>query len=653
MPPLISLVSGTFNRVELLKNMVQSFRADIPAGIDYEIVLCDGGSTDGTIEWCKSQADIVLIEHGELRGAIRAFTDAANKATGQFVILANDDVIFHPGSVLKAMAYLQDTPECGAVAYADNREVLPYHTRENWKVLHMPGMKDGKPISLIYAQVGMFRRWLGNQCGWWSGPHNEMRLARTYGGDNMLSASIWAMGYTVDKVDGCKVTDFVAEDELRAHNRAQGQIANFGDSQVYYSQFGRVGGPMVAPYPTMPQQDEPVLRVLYLPIYEPGWEIQKHGKRGLREALQRAKTPGGWRIIVAEIDYMGLPVDKLDSTLSDMVEGFQPHILLTQIQAPNPITFELLGKLRNLNPNMRIINWNGDYAFGGLTSPEMLRLLRHVDLQLTVNGTALETYKESNIPAAYWQIGYEPVSESEINPNAPEYDVVWFANAYSKSRLEFGKALFDWCTEHGYTCGLFGSGWGDIGAGNTLYDFAATRSINRKAKIAIGTNEYPDAYGFFSNRVFETIAANGALLMQQEIPGMQELTSIIRGAHYIEWVDWNDLRYSLNYYLKRENKNERQEIVTTGSSFVHQYHSFDARVTELFKLINQHIKEYIDPEANSVYLRYIGPAQSEFGINSRVSEHLHYICTPGKPLIVDKQDAAYLLSQRDLWEKWG
>ena len=58
---MISLVSGTYNRLPLLKRMVASARqsaADLPL----EIVLVDGGSTDGTIAWCKSQPDIVLIE---------------------------------------------------------------------------------------------------------------------------------------------------------------------------------------------------------------------------------------------------------------------------------------------------------------------------------------------------------------------------------------------------------------------------------------------------------------------------------------------------------------------------------------------------------------------------------------------------------------
>jgi GT2 family glycosyltransferase len=123
----------------------------------------DGGSSDDTIRWCNEQPDITLIEHGELRGAIPAFCDGARAANGKYVILANDDVIFHENSVLYALSHLEDTDTCGAVAFADNR-----YTRNKWQVMEHPyRLPDGTQISGAYAQVGMYRRWLGDLAGWW------------------------------------------------------------------------------------------------------------------------------------------------------------------------------------------------------------------------------------------------------------------------------------------------------------------------------------------------------------------------------------------------------------------------------------------------------------------------------------------------------
>ncbi len=119
MSVILSIVTGTFNRLQLLAEMIESVRATVPSSISYEFVIVDGGSTDGTLEWCKRQRDVVLIEQGALLGAIKAFNAGAYAARGQYVILANDDVLFHIGSIVRAIVYLEEHPTCGAVAFAD------------------------------------------------------------------------------------------------------------------------------------------------------------------------------------------------------------------------------------------------------------------------------------------------------------------------------------------------------------------------------------------------------------------------------------------------------------------------------------------------------------------------------------------------------
>src|SRR5882672_1722124 len=99
---LISLVSGTYNRLPMLTEMVQSFRDNLLPGIQYEIVLVDGGSTDGTIEWAKNQTDVRLIEDGALLGAISAFTRGSFEAQGKYILLSNDDITFRSKSILPA-----------------------------------------------------------------------------------------------------------------------------------------------------------------------------------------------------------------------------------------------------------------------------------------------------------------------------------------------------------------------------------------------------------------------------------------------------------------------------------------------------------------------------------------------------------------------
>src|SRR5262245_58888646 len=120
--------------------MISSARESIagPLGLTLEFSLTDGGSTDGTIEWCKSQPDIRLIEHGQLLGAVKAFNDGAFAAAGQYVILANDDIEFVSDSILKAWLYMQYNTDCGVGCFYQDRN------QRDWHVETMPVVMGGK-----------------------------------------------------------------------------------------------------------------------------------------------------------------------------------------------------------------------------------------------------------------------------------------------------------------------------------------------------------------------------------------------------------------------------------------------------------------------------------------------------------------------------
>lgn len=549
---LLSIVTGTYNRLDYLKNMVQSARDQMPVGIEYEFVITDGGSTDGTIAWCMDQPDVHPVLEGELRGAIRAFTDAAKLATGEYVLLANDDIVFGEDSILRALVYLETHPDCGAVAFQDNRPAPGYP--DGYKAQVMAGLSnDGqRRIPLVYAQVGLFRRWLGDEVGWWGAYDPIMRNTRTYGGDNYLSAGIWERGYTVDVVDGVRCDDLIAPDVLRETNQSA-EVMNGG---WYYRRYplGVVVGHLDRPQ--SPQQER--LRILYLPLYEPGFGHYKHG---LRDALGKVG-------IVTEVDYLS------DFMAAPRIaHSFQPHVILTQFHDARPQVAAMLSAMRAAAPSAVVINWNGDVYPQALLAPDMLDMLKGVDLQLTVNADVLPEYKVNGIRAAYWQIGWEPV---DALPNVPAYDVVLQANNYSAARKALGAML------HGlpYKVGIYGRGW-DIADGDTLYQFARAAALNAKAKVCIGDNQWGNR-GFVSNRLFETMAAGGFML-HQRIPGLHELTGLVAGEHYAEWTDHRDLRKQIAYWLEHED--ERKAIARAGQAFVRAHHSFDARVTELFETL--------------------------------------------------------------------
>lgn len=559
---LLSIITGTYNRLSLLQQMVQSVRRSLYRGLSYEFVIVDGGSTDGTIEWCQSQGDIRLISHGELRGAIRAFCDGAYAASGQYVLFCNDDVEFIDTSILRAINYLETNLTCGAVAFADDRpaEGKPagYHVQTQTY------LKDGQPVHLPYAQVGLFRRWLGDVCGWW-GADDPQFVSNTYGGDNYLSARIVEYGYSVDAVEGVRVKDLVAKDSLREQNaELEDRLTKSGGG--YYARFATP--PAVLSSPAFDSiQEKAGLRFLYCPIFEsrvyPHHPIQK---RGLREALSRIGH-------VVEVDYLNEPYD-----LCELVSNWQPDFLITQCQRSKID----LTEARRICPSMTVLNWNGDVYLDALIDPiTMTWLQQNADVQLVVNAAALPHYERAGIKAAYWQCGYEPVNGTLEIGESP--DVVFMGSAYSPQRLELATFL----TGLPHKVILVGTGWVNFkeNVGNCTYDFETSNAVRRGCKIEVGDNQWMTDTAFVSNRMFDCLAAGGALLLHQTVPALEEYTGLKAGTHYIEWTDYDDLKAKIAYYLDPKHEKARQRIVKTAATYVREYHSFDARVKELFHQI--------------------------------------------------------------------
>ncbi len=552
----IGIVTGTWNRIASLVRFVESVRREIPRGLSYTITVVDGGSTDQTLEWCRTQRDITLIEHGELRGAIQAFSEGASRTDAEYILLGNDDVSLKPYSLLAALAHLERTPTCGAVAFADNRTSLVSGDGTQYRVEGIGATTPaGEKVMVVYPQVGLVRKWLGDQVGWWGWRDPVMSQARTYGGDSFLGAAIWESGYTVDAVPQAVVEDHIERDALRDHNARGGP----GDSAHYYARFPTVHLP--AQLAAAPERDR--LRILHLPVYEAGYPGIMNHEAGLTEAL----TAYGLAI---EVDYLNTP----GFDLIALCRAWQPDLLITQIQGPGRITPYQLASARNAAPGMIIVNWNGDAHEYGLTAPAVLELLRYVDLQTTINAKVLPVYAAQGIRAAYWQIYFKPALEPL--PAAPAHDVLFQGNCYSKERDALVKTLRT--IRPSLNLGLYGNCHG--ANGNTHYSFSLQAALYRNATISVG-DTFPNTLAFVSNRLFQCLG-NGGFLLQQHSEGLQQFTGLTPGQHFVEWQDLADLKAKIVEWLQPDKAEARRAIAQAGMAFVREHYSAAAQARKLF-----------------------------------------------------------------------
>lgn len=159
----VSIVVPTFNRRDRLIRCIGAIRSNVDK--PREVIVVDGGSTDGTRAWLAKQRDLRTILEERREGAVRAFNKGFRAATGYYVMWLNDDAEILPGSISAAIEMIErpDLPEVGMVAFYHNwhneRNVLDRVDRDGgtFELCHVRGYP--------YANFGLLRRTLLERIG--------------------------------------------------------------------------------------------------------------------------------------------------------------------------------------------------------------------------------------------------------------------------------------------------------------------------------------------------------------------------------------------------------------------------------------------------------------------------------------------------------
>jgi len=113
--PRVSVVLPSYNHEKYVRECIQSVLDQTYQ--DFEIVITDDGSTDGTVNVIKEFADprIQLYTHAENKGACTAANNCIQKAAGEYIAVLNSDDAWEPTKLEKQVKYLDSHPEIGAV----------------------------------------------------------------------------------------------------------------------------------------------------------------------------------------------------------------------------------------------------------------------------------------------------------------------------------------------------------------------------------------------------------------------------------------------------------------------------------------------------------------------------------------------------------
>lgn len=213
--PVVSFVLATYNRIDLLMLAVQSIRNQ-DLSVPYEIIIIDGGSSDGSIEWLVRQNDIITVaQHNrspESGGARRRswgyFINLGFRlAQGKWVCMLSDDCLLLPGAVSEGLRHIEGLEAQGRHIGGGAFYFRDWPKDSRYFIQHtlggMPMVNHGFFLKEALIDVG----------------YAEEDLYSFYKADSDLSLKIWDAGYEIVPCPGSYVEHLLLPaEELRILN---------------------------------------------------------------------------------------------------------------------------------------------------------------------------------------------------------------------------------------------------------------------------------------------------------------------------------------------------------------------------------------------------------------------------------------------------
>ncbi|MCR4405868.1 MAG: glycosyltransferase family 2 protein [Anaerolineae bacterium] len=109
----LSILIVNWNTRDLLAQCLRSVYRTT-SGLDLEIIVVDNASTDGSVAMVKEQfPQVRIIANAENVGFVRANNQALTHCQGRYVLLLNSDTQVLPGSLSRAVQFMNEHPKAG------------------------------------------------------------------------------------------------------------------------------------------------------------------------------------------------------------------------------------------------------------------------------------------------------------------------------------------------------------------------------------------------------------------------------------------------------------------------------------------------------------------------------------------------------------
>jgi len=190
----VSIIMPVLNGEKFIGEAIQSILAQTYR--NYELIVIDDGSTDGTAALVKSFSDrleLKYVPHPKPQGIAPSMNDGVRHASGDFISFLDHDDAWFPDFLATQVAYLEQHPEVGMVhsdfqttdvqgnVMEESVARCRHRTRPSGHVfpqLFCDSFIVGNSVLIrkeCFARLGMFDESLR-----WGDYHMWMRIARNY-----------------------------------------------------------------------------------------------------------------------------------------------------------------------------------------------------------------------------------------------------------------------------------------------------------------------------------------------------------------------------------------------------------------------------------------------------------------------------------------
>lgn len=237
--PTISIVIGSFNRKRFIRLTIESVRAELKrCSLTAEIIVVDGGSTDGSLAWLVKQKDIItIVQHNRgdwqgrplVRRSWGYFMNLGFKsAQGLYICMLSDDCLVVPGAIENGVQLFRQMQSGG-----EKTGAIPFFWR-NWpeQQKYWVGVTFG---STLFVNHGLYLRQAVEEVG-----YLDEEAYTFYHADGDLCLRLVEKGYSIiPSADSfiehySHANEAIREENLKLQHR---------DWLAYQSKWGHLGIP--------------------------------------------------------------------------------------------------------------------------------------------------------------------------------------------------------------------------------------------------------------------------------------------------------------------------------------------------------------------------------------------------------------------------